>query len=278
MSVETLEDLDYPEHFFRVEIDGVSRHAAGVLLNREAVRGYISEVCPVPLAPDFPFFKKIQAIFPPLQSPYSLRVTLDGEEQPVQRQYGSAIALTGNKEDHFREFEEVRVPTIDGREIAAVGWIAHSSYLGAIPKANRIRGIRARVGNIQVGDERVFDHLFEEERFNRWCVGEVHILDSRIIPNGRRDYFEREPHLRNLENHLAPDISSITARCRSASSNRNKEKRMMSAIGDIEDMYELAASGCLTANDAEDFVEQALRRLAKVHEYMSLGRSCERTH
>ena len=42
VSVETLDDFDYPEHFFRVEIDGVSRHAAGVLLNREAVRGYIS--------------------------------------------------------------------------------------------------------------------------------------------------------------------------------------------------------------------------------------------
>ena len=268
VSVETLENLDYPDHFFRVEIDGVSRHAAGVLLNREAVRGYISEVCPVPLAPDFQFFKKIHAIFPPLKSPYSLRVTLDGEEQPVQRQYGSTIPLTGNGEDYFREFEGVRVPTIDGGEMAAVGWIAHSSYLGAIPKADRIRGIRARVGNIQVGDEHVFDHLFEEERFNRWCVGEVHILDSRIIPNGRRDYFEREPHLRNLENHLAPIFRQLSARCRSASSNRNKEKRMMSAIGDIEAMYELATSGCLTANDAEAFVEQALRRLAKAHQDM----------
>ena len=268
VSVETLEDLNYPEHFFRVEIDGVSRHAAGLLLNREAVRGYICEVCPVPLGLDFPFFQQIQDIFPPPQSPYSLRVTLDGEEQPIQRQYGSSIALTGNKEDHFRELEEIRVPAIDGRDMAAVGWIAHSSYLGAIPKANRIRGIRARVGNIQVGDERVFDHLFEEERFNRWCVGEVHILDSRIIPNGRRDYFEREPHLRNLENHLAPIFRQITARCRSASSNRNKEKRMMSAVADLEAMYELAASGCLTANDAEAFVEQALKQLAKVHQGM----------
>ena len=278
MSVETLGDLNYPEHFFRVEIDGVSRHAAGLLLNREAVRGYICEVCPVPLGLDFPFFQQIQDIFPPPQSPYSLRVTLDGEEQTIQRQYGSSIALTGNKEDHFRELEEIRVPAIDGRDMAAVGWIAHSSYLGAIPKANRIRGIRARVGNIQVGDERVFDHLFEEERFNRWCVGEVHILDSRIIPNGRRDYFEREPHLRNLENHLAPIFRQITARCRSASSNRNKEKRMLSAVADLEAMYELAASGCLTANDAEAFVGQALKRLAKVHQGHGLGGSCERTH
>ena len=268
VSVEMLEDLGCPEHFFRVEINDVSRHSAGVLLNREAVRGYISEVCPVPISPDFPFFRNIRAIFPHQQSPYSLRITLDGEDQPIQRQYGSAVAFAGNKEDRFHEFEEVRVPSIDGRGDAVVGWIAHSSYLGAIPRGNRIRGIRARQGNIQVGDERVFDHLFEEERFNRWCVGEVHILDSRIVPNGRRDYFEREPHLRNLENHLAPVFGQISTRCRSASSIRNKEKKLMSTIADLEAMYELAVSGCLSADNAGAFVEEALERIVKVYQEM----------
>jgi molecular chaperone HtpG len=266
VKVETLDDSDYPEHFFRVEIHGISRHSAGVLLNREAVRGYISEVCPVPLVPDFPFFCKVQEIFAPHQPPYSLRVTLDGEEQPIHRQYASKIALAGNKEDYFQELEEVYVPSIDGRGDAAVGWIAHSSYLGAILKGHRIRGIRARAGNIQVGDERVFDHLFEEERFNRWCVGEVHILDSRIVPNGRRDYFERNPHLRNLENHLSPILGQITARCRAASSNRNKSKKLASTIADIEAMYELAASGYLSANDSQAFVEDAIVRLVKVYQ------------
>jgi len=261
VSIETLDGIDYPEHFFKVEIDGINRHSAGVLLNPEAVRGYISEVCPVPLAPNFHLSEEIHAIFPPQLSPYSLRITLDGEEQFIQRQYGSVIALTGTKEDHFREFEEVRVPSIDSQQDAAIGWIGHSSYLGAIPKANRIRGIRARLGNIQVGDERVFDHLFEEERFNRWCVGEVHILDQRIIPNGRRDYFEQNPHLRNLENHLSPIFRQIAAGCRAASSNRIKEKKLMSTVVDIEAMHELAASGCLSANDAETLVEQALEQL-----------------
>ena len=264
VSVEVLDDVDYPEHFFRVEIDGVNRHAAGVLLNREAVGGYISEVCPVPLAPDFPFFKEVQEIFPLHEPPYSLRITLDGEEQPIQRQYGSTIALSGNKEDHFCEFEEVRLPSIDGGGDAAVGWVAHSSYLGAIPKGNRIRGIRARHGNIQVGDERVFDHLFEEERFNRWCVGEIYILDSRVIPNGRRDYFERNPHLRNLENHLAPIFGQITTRCRAASSNRNKQKKLTSEIADLECLYELLASGCLAPIVAKTFVEEALQQVEKV--------------
>ena len=121
------------------------------------------------------------------------------------------------------------------------------------------------MGNIQVGDERVLDHLFEEDRFNRWCVGEVHVLDSRIIPNGRRDYFERDPHLRNLENHLAPVFRNITARCREASSNRNQEKRLMSVIADLEDLYELAASGCLAPDDAQAIIERGLQRAEKVH-------------
>ena len=271
VSVETLDDGDYPENFFRVELDGVSRHSAGVLLNREAVQGYISEVCPVPLAPVFPFWKETQELFPPQQSPYSLRVTLDGEEKPIHRQHTSTIALSGNKEDHFQEFEEVHVPSIDAKGDAAVGWIAHSSYLGAIPKGNRIRGIRVRLGNIQVGDERVFDHLFEEERFNRWCVGELHILDPRILPNGRRDYFERNPHLRNLENHLAPILSQITARCRAASSARNKEKRLLSDIFDIETMYELSASGYLFPQDGKELVTRALVQVAKIRE--EIGRA-----
>ena len=35
-----------------------------------------------------------------------------------------------------------------------------------IPKRLGIRGIRARMGNIQIGDEAIFDHLFPEERVN----------------------------------------------------------------------------------------------------------------
>ena len=31
VSVEVLDDFDYPEHFFRVDLEGISRHAAGAL-------------------------------------------------------------------------------------------------------------------------------------------------------------------------------------------------------------------------------------------------------
>ena len=155
-------------------------------------------------------------------------------------------------------------PVSTRMEDAAVGWIAHSSYLGAIPKENRIRGIRARVGNIQIGDEAVFDSLYAEERFNRWCVGELHIMDHRIVPNARRDYFEPGHHLRNLENHLLPALRKIGVRCRAASSTRNRARKTLSSLSSIEETFELATSGYLAAKDARALAKDALQQLPPI--------------
>ena len=204
VDVETLSGSDHPEHFFQVEVRNVARHSAGLLLNRDAVRDYVGEVCPVPMSSKFPFADKVEKLFHGIEAPLTLDVLLEGDPHPIERPYGESILLSADKESEFKEFQVIRIPSVDGNGQAVLGWVAHSSYLGAIPKEQRVRGVRARVGNIQIGSEAVFDNLFTEERFNRWCVGELHILDSRIIPNARRDYFEPGPHLRNIENLLTP--------------------------------------------------------------------------
>ena len=173
-------------------------------------------------------------------------------------------AAAGGRTDRFKAVETFDVPKIDRRERAAAGWIAHTSYLGAIPKGSGIRGIRARCGNIQVGGEGVFDHLFNEDRLNRWTVGEVHILDPRILPNGRRDYFEPGPHLRNLENQPGAIFRRLAERCRSTSATRTRERKFAAAIGDFEEAHDLARSGYLTAEAARRLIKQDLVRLARV--------------
>ena len=60
VDVETMPGSEYPDHFFEVEVGDVARHSAGLLLNRDAVRHYIGEVCPVPMSVGFPFAKKIE--------------------------------------------------------------------------------------------------------------------------------------------------------------------------------------------------------------------------
>ena len=266
VDIGTLSGSGYPDHFFEVEVDGVARHAAGSLLNRDAVRRYVSEVCPVPISKAFPFFRKIESLFNSYEPPMSLHITLDGNPEPVRRPYGKTIQFSPNREDEFKEFEEIHVPSVDRTGDGAVGWIAHSSYLGAIPTGPQIRGIRVRVGNIQIGDETVFDSLYSEERFSRWCVGELHILDHRIVPNTRRDYFEPGPHLRNLENYLRMTLRKISVRCRKASKTRNEDRKIISLISGIEDTYDLAISGYLSVEYATLLVQETLEQIPSVRE------------
>lgn len=256
----------YPAHFFEVEVRGITRGAAGVLLNENAVRSYISEVCPVPMPSTFPFTQQVEKLFDCNHPLISQAIVVNYNNQPIQRQYGTGFAFSGSKTDHYQQFEEFHIPCLDDTGDAALAWVAHSSYLGTIPKGASIRGIRARAGNIQIGNEDVFSHLFQEDRFNRWCVGEVHILDSRITPNGRRDYFEPNPHLRNLENHLQPFFRGLSNRCRTSSASRNKEKRLLERVSRLEDAHTLATSGYLAPIAAATLVKEALQYEQVVHE------------
>ena len=52
----------------------------------------------------------------------------------------------------------------------------------------------------------------------------LHILDKKIIPNGRRDNFEQNTHFSNLTNQLLPLGREIANKCRKSSIARNKIK------------------------------------------------------
>ena len=137
VDVETLPASDYPERFFEVEIGDVARHSAGLLLNRDAVRDYVGEVCPVPMCSEFPFADRVEGLFHGAEAPLTLEVILAGDPTPVERPYRESIRHSANREAKFTEFQVVRIPGVDDSGEAAAGWIAHSTYLGAIPKEQR---------------------------------------------------------------------------------------------------------------------------------------------
>ncbi len=130
--VETLPGSEYPAHFFEVEVGGVGRHAAGLILNREAVRTYIGEVCPVPMPSTFPFASEVETLFGENESPLALKVIMDGELAPMTRRYGETIRFSEDRKDRFTGLEAIHIPSADGNRSAALGWIAHSFILVAI--------------------------------------------------------------------------------------------------------------------------------------------------
>ena len=258
VTVDTVEGNGYPAHFFEVQVGGISRYAAASILNRDLVREYIGEVCPVPFSKDFPYVAKVSSLFEEGQDPFALKVLIDGGDSPVTRLYGNSAHLSGDRLNSFTGFEKISIPALGGEGNAAIGWVAHSLYLGALPPSPSIRCVRARVGNIQVGDETVFDHMFSESRFNRWCVAEIHILDPRIVPNGRRDYFEPSPHLRNLENRISAVCRGLERKCRMSSGQRNEQKRFQSFVDSVNAAYDLATSRYLTPEASKELVAKKL--------------------
>jgi hypothetical protein len=109
--------------------------------------------------------------------------------------------------------------------IDAVGWIMHHDYYGALPTHLGTKGLRVRVGDIQIGDENTLNMIFPEPRFNAWTIGEVHIIKSRLVPNGRRDDFEQNNHYSNFLNQLSPIGKAVAKRCRDSSAQRAAAKK-----------------------------------------------------
>ncbi len=268
-AIRRLPDGDWPNRFFQVTVDRVSRHAASTLLNEDAVRSYIGEVCPVPMAKCFPLASEIQEFLAAHTDYLVLDVRVNDDDCPVERPFAETIPLTDQYGAGFERLETRLIPQLDGHDPAAIVWLAHTPYPGSIPRRLGISGLRARAGNIQIGTDRIFEHLFLESRFNGWCVGETHILDSRLVPNGRRDYFEPGPHLRNIENHIGAITREISSRCRLASSQRNRLRNITSAINRLKRACDLAASGYLRAEDAAALIERERKHVPEIKQTLA---------
>jgi len=216
VSIRRVDMADAPDRFFEVELIGVIRHRDDRLLNSAAVADYLSQVAPVPFSPRFSFSSKIDAYLQNHLQLGELEIRINQSETPLYRPHRDVIEVDGEVTTTFCDLETRELTGIDGG-VAAVAWILHHEYSGALPNKALVKGIRLRTGNIQVGDHTLLEELFPEPRFNSWSVGEVHILDPKILPNGRRDNFEHNVHIDNVLNQLAPVAREIARRCRHSS-------------------------------------------------------------
>jgi molecular chaperone HtpG len=172
--------------------------------------------------------------------------------------------------DRFTEVELLNIEGIDG-ETACLGWVLHHGYTGALPAACNVRGLRVRCGNVQVGDDRMFEELFPEARFNAWSVGELHVIDPRIIPNGRRDHFEQSVHFHNLLTHLTPVAREITRQCRTSSVQRKWARDFDLRETAIREKAAIIKQGALGRNDRYRVTEEIRAGMAFLGDIIAKG-------
>ncbi len=226
LSEEKTEDRG--SHFFEVRLNDIARLRSDVLLNEKQIAYYLAQVAPLAFDPGFSFAPNIEERLAGEWRSVPINLTVAGEA--IHRPYKDELPFPNAAHTlRIKDLEFVEFADVDGGA-GAVGWIGHHDYVRSLPAGLGVRGLRARYGDIQVGESNLFEKSFKEARFNGWTVGELHILDRRIVPNARRDNFEVNHHYYNLLVQLGPLAAKITQRCRSASVARNAAQTVRNMI------------------------------------------------
>ncbi|MBX3516060.1 MAG: ATP-binding protein [Rhodospirillales bacterium] len=268
-SVTTLERVeveDAPERYFEVEMRGIVRLRNDRLMSPSAISEYLSQVAPVPFSPAFRFRGEITEALSRHVDVGGLDIRIDGADEPVYRPHRNGFSFDDKQNINFESLSVTEIPSIDGG-VAAVAWVLHHDYEGAVPNGTLVNGFRLRTGNVQVGNHALLEDLFPEPRFNLWSVGEVHVVDRRIVPNGRRDHFEQNAHFHNLVNHLTPTARDVARRCRTGSVRRKWEREFEMHAKAVEETVGIIVQNSVSLMEKERLAlsaEQILLQMGKV--------------
>lgn len=260
-----------PARFFEVQLHGVVRVKNDVLLNEEAVGHYLSQAAPAPFSAALSFSGQIEAHLLSYRAPTrAFSIAIGKANGLVFKPYTDTLLARSSRTDSFSELERIHFDSLEGTNTSAAGWILHHSYFGALPPNRAIGGIRLRKNNMQIGGAGLVAPLFPEPRFNAWVVGEIHVLDPRIVPNGRRDDFEHNTHYDHLQSQLSAFAMRITKRCRQTSAERTRSARAAQSLDDALAALKLLTKLSLTPRVARAVLNSIESRTSSVETHWSV--------
>lgn len=267
--IEMITDVSYvnakkEDHFFEVIMEDVIFESDD-LLDAEQVIHYLQVVAPVPYANYFSFYEKIYEFAKnegfkideytvlvngnQLFKPYRMRLYEGASEKP--KQY-----------DEIYDVKFEKFLASDGTPVAWL-WYGVAKYEKYIPVINDMRCIRLRKENIQIGDENTlgYPRYFKESRGNGYFIGELFVLDNRLIPNARRDYFNPTPALKEFEDIVHNFFySKLYELYHYASKVRSAQKTIASFIEKEREYQEKASESGFIDNKEKENVKKEIEQ------------------
>lgn len=211
-------------HYFRVIMEGVEETTK--LIEYSEVVDYLSQNTPVPFDPNFTWGAEIKgriAQYGYVIRSYRVYISQNELSSPVYKPYRDTFLADKGKKiyDSISDVQIIDFRNADGK-LLAIGWIGKTNYLGSIYDKS-VKGLRLRTGNILIGDSQTLNTVFKDARFNGWAIGEIYTIDSGLIPNARRDNYEKNPTYFSFVEKLTTLASQITKEIRATSLRRNTE-------------------------------------------------------
>lgn len=205
------ENCGAEEHFFEVRLIDVIEEN-NELLDEKIICDYLEAVAPVPYKSGFIFRTKIYEYAKKNNfrlSEYKIFV----KDKQLFKGYTSNLyeGPIDNKKlyDSIKDLEFKKFYS-NKNELLAWMWFGITKYEKQIPLINKMRGIRLRKENIQIGNSETMSYprFFKEPRGNYYFVGEIFAVHNNLIPNARRDYFNINQTSRDFEEAVKPTIYS----------------------------------------------------------------------
>lgn len=196
-------------HWFKVEMIGINGENTD-LLDFAQIKEYLSFVAPVPYQNTFIFRTEVYKHAKKIG--YNIdeyNIFLNGEQ--IFKKYKTTFKTSKGEDEVFNlAFKEI----YDSHSnLLAWIWIGVSHFKAIISKECKMRGLRLRKENIQIGSEDALQKLFKEDRGHHYFVGEIFAVSKGLIPNSQRDYFNenvtRTEFEKELQQYFNGELSTI---------------------------------------------------------------------
>jgi molecular chaperone HtpG len=226
-----------PSRFFKVTLTGIRRFHSDVLMDLKKIRTYLSQIAPVPYDKDFSYHKHLDTFFSKIPNYRTYSIFVNGEK--LVKPYQNMVNISSNITDYIKDIKELMFTSPDSGDVIGLGWFAITSFKSSLPKSVTMRGIRVRHGNIEVGDERFLENIYNEKRFATWHIGEIH-LNHNIKPNARRDGFEASYDYERFLEQIISVGKGLSKLCRDSSVNRSVIQKAITGINQAEKVVDSA--------------------------------------
>ena len=247
-------------HYLIVKMEGVDDISS--LLDLDTVKDYVSQVAPVPFRDRFYWNKEIKTKLAEngvtvAEYPIFIGESFESLSQVSKpyKQTFEANSRAGISKDEILGLSFFRIND-SAQQLMAYGWYADTEFSGTLVD-DRLSGVRVRQGNILIGDRDTLKPYYKEARFNGWATGEVYVVSPHLIPNARRDDFEKNSAFTEFAVGLRDTIGvEITEKIRTASKVRNNPmQRTLSKVErDVAMVEEVLSTGFHSSVEKEKVV------------------------
>ena len=226
------------DHYFTVEMEGIDTESK--ISSFSEVLEYLSQNVPVPFNPNefawgSEITKRLKKEGYEIRS-YNISLSYLGKTIPIYKDYKDTF-LVDKGRDLYDTIQDVEILHIYAQEkLAAIGWLGKINFFGSIYDKT-VKGIRLRKGNILIGDQTTLNSAFKDPRFNGWSIGEIYAISQDLIPNARRDNFEKNYSYFSFNEQLTTIAAKITREIRAASLKRSND--LSKALERVENAKEI---------------------------------------